>query len=75
MAEGARNGEPVGLYGLEKSDALREEGPMMTRPVDVSVGVGDRMPARVLARLATRGIYLVRGVPRVPSSGPPVSGP
>jgi hypothetical protein len=37
---------------------------MMTLPVDVSVGVGHRMPVRVLARLATRGIYLVRGVPR-----------
>jgi hypothetical protein len=37
---------------------------MMVRPVDVSVRVGRRMPARVLARLATTGIYLVRGVPR-----------
>jgi hypothetical protein len=38
--EGARHGEPVGLHGLEKSDAVREEGTMMTRLVDVSVGSG-----------------------------------
>jgi hypothetical protein len=37
---------------------------MMVRPVDVSVRVNRRMPARALARLATSGIYLVRGVPR-----------
>jgi hypothetical protein len=38
---------------------------MMVRPVDVPVGVvGPRMSARVLARMATTGIYLVRGVPR-----------
>ncbi len=37
---------------------------MMVLPVDVSVRVGRRLPARVLARLATSGIYLVRGVPR-----------
>ena len=37
---------------------------MTVRPVDVPVGVGPRMSARVLARLATTGIYLVRGVPR-----------
>ena len=43
MSEGARHGEPVGLHGLEQSDALREEGTMMTRPVDVSVGVSHRM--------------------------------
>jgi hypothetical protein len=36
---------------------------MMLRPVDVSVRVGRRMPARVLARLATSGISLVRNVP------------
>jgi hypothetical protein len=36
----------------------------MGLPGDGSVGVGCRMPARVLARLATSGIYLVRGVPR-----------
>jgi hypothetical protein len=43
VSEGARHGEPVGLHGLETSDALREEGTMMTRPVDVSVGVGRRL--------------------------------
>jgi len=64
MSEGARNGEPACLHGLEKSHALREEGTMMVLPVDVSVRVGRRMPARVLARMATTGIYLVRGVPR-----------
>ena len=37
---------------------------MTVRPVDVPVGVGPRMSARVLARMATTGIYLVRGVPR-----------
>ena len=63
MSEGARHGEPVGLHDLEKSHALREEGTTVTLPVDVSGG-GHRMRARVLARLATRGIYLVRGVPR-----------
>ena len=36
---------------------------MMVLPVDVPVGVGPRMSARVLARMATTGIYLVRGVP------------
>jgi hypothetical protein len=41
MSEGARNGEPVGLHGLEKSDdAVREETAMMTLPVDVSMGSG-----------------------------------
>ena len=37
---------------------------MMVLPVDVSVRVGRPMPAPVLARMATTGIYLVRGVPR-----------
>jgi hypothetical protein len=37
---------------------------MMVRPADVSVRVGRSRPARALARLATSGIYLVRGVPR-----------
>jgi hypothetical protein len=37
---------------------------MMVLPVDVSVRVGRRMADRVLARMATTGIYLVRGVPR-----------
>ncbi len=37
---------------------------MMVRPVDAPGGVGPRMSARVLARIATTGIYLVRGVPR-----------
>src|SRR5437867_5200492 len=64
MSEGARNGEPPCLHGLEKSHALREEGTIMVLPVDVSVRVGRRLPARVLGRLATSGIYLVRGVPR-----------
>ena len=32
--------------------------------VDVSVRSRRPMPTRVLARLATTGIYLVRGVPR-----------
>jgi hypothetical protein len=35
----------------------------MVLPVDVPVGVGSRMSARLLARMATTGIYLVRGVP------------
>jgi hypothetical protein len=60
MSEGARHGEAVGLHGLEKRHALREEGTMMTPPVDVSVG-GHRLRARVPARLATRGIYWMRG--------------
>ena len=64
MSEGARHGEPVGLHGLETSHALREEGATMTLPVDVSRGGPPRMRARVLARLATRGISVVRGVPR-----------
>jgi hypothetical protein len=37
---------------------------MMVRSVDMPGGVGPRMSARVLARTATTGIYLVRGVPR-----------
>lgn len=37
---------------------------MSVLPVDVSVVVGSRLSARVLARMATTGIYLVRGVPR-----------
>jgi hypothetical protein len=64
MSEGARNGRAAGLHGLEKSHALREEETMMVLPVDVSVRVGRRMADRVLARMATTGIYLVRGVPR-----------
>ncbi len=36
----------------------------MVRPVDVYVRGTRLMPTRVLARLATTGIYLVRGVPR-----------
>ena len=36
---------------------------MMGLPVDVSVRLVRRMPARVLARMATTGIYLVRGIP------------
>ena len=35
MSEGARNGEPACLHGLEKSHALREEGTMMVLPVGV----------------------------------------
>ena len=64
MSEGARHGEPACLHGLENRHALREEGTMMVLPADVPVGVGPRMSARVLARMATTGIYLVRGVPR-----------
>jgi hypothetical protein len=64
MSEGARRGEPVAFTGLKKGHALREEGTMTVRPVNVSGGVGPRMSARVLARMATTGIYLVRGVPR-----------
>ena len=64
MPEGARHGELACLHGLENRHALREEGTMTVRPVDVPVGVGPRMSARVLARIATTGIYLVRGVPR-----------
>jgi hypothetical protein len=41
-----------------------KEGTMRERPLDMSVRVGRRLPARVLARLATSGIYLVRDVPR-----------
>lgn len=37
---------------------------MMVLPVDVSVRVGGCLPARALGRLATSGIYLVRGVSR-----------
>ena len=55
---------PRGLHGLENSHAMREEGTLMVLPVDVPGGVGPRMSARVLARMATTGIYLVRGVPR-----------
>jgi hypothetical protein len=40
MSEGARNGEPVGLHGLEENDALREEETMMMLPVGVSVRGG-----------------------------------
>jgi hypothetical protein len=36
----------------------------MVRAVDGHEGIIRPMPARVLARLATTGIYLVRGVPR-----------
>ncbi len=36
----------------------------MVLPVDVSVRGSRLMPTRVLARMATTGIYLVRGVPR-----------
>lgn len=36
----------------------------MGLPVEVSVKAGRPMPTRVLARMATTGIYLVRGVPR-----------
>jgi hypothetical protein len=68
MSEGARNGEPACLHGLEKSHALREEGTMMVLPVDVSVRVGRHMPARVLARMAHRhpsgAAASARGAPR-----------
>jgi hypothetical protein len=36
----------------------------MVRPVDAHDGRPRLMPTRVLARVATTGIYLVRGVPR-----------
>lgn len=36
----------------------------MVRPVDVRVRGARLMPTRVLARMATTGIYMVRGIPR-----------
>jgi hypothetical protein len=36
----------------------------MVLPVDVSARAGRPMPTRVLARMPTTGIYLMRGVPR-----------
>lgn len=36
----------------------------MARPMDVYVRGARLMPTRALARVATTGIYLVRGVPR-----------
>jgi len=38
-----------------------EEGAVITRPIDIDVRTGR---SRVLARVATSGIYLLRGLPR-----------
>ena len=67
------------LHGLENRHALREEGTMMVRPVDAPGGVGPRMSARVLARIATCPFRLTHpGVRRTGcgrSSGAPALAP
>ncbi len=59
----AREGK-VRLRLVELSrHSLGEEGTAGRLPVDVDRRAGRPMPTRALARMATTGIYLVRGVP------------
>lgn len=58
--------EPVieGGGGVRRAQTLPSSQGGTVMPMDVHVTVRRLMPSRVLARMATTGIYLVHGVPR-----------